>query len=811
MAGGEDYSYEAFNVDDTYEGGQWINGEFYYAKEKQKRKFTKDDAIFGIFVGDSSDEEGGSRKKSRYDKSYAKPVQFISTGETMGGDSKKKKKEDSGDDSQQDDEDADVMTAGLGSNKKKKKKKKEKPAIDIPSSFGKSKKKSNWVASSRQQQEDTQPVADFERYTKGIGSKLLKAMGYSGGGLGKEGKGIAAPIEVKMRPKGMGLSYGDFDSKTKQDDRKQKMEESEEEESDESEEESEEEKEKGWKKGAQVRRKPKTVYEVLEEVEETKPQLIVDMRGPQARVLPSMAEAARGSERASGPLPELRHNIRLLVDLAEVNIQNLDRKQKAEKENIARWNNEKDKLERQIKIEADQIQRIQEVLEILAKCQERVQTGDMPLSSMIKVFDLLQHKYHQEYVMYKMKFLALEFVEPLIKSHMEMWNPLIQPSYGIDIFQAWKGILQEDSMDFGELPPNLRQQGDVDIYLQLVHDVLMPKIRTFLSNQWQPRNPEPVLALLEAWQSVLPPALLESILTQLVLPKLHYEVDAWNPRTDTIPIHAWLHPWLPWLGQRMDPLYAPIRHKLSIVLQEWHPSDPSAHAILAPWQKVFDPSSMEALLVRCIVPKLIFALREFIINPMQQYLEPFQWVMLWEDLIPQHHFVALLEAEFFPKWLNVLYAWLASRPDYDEVSRWYLGWKKMFSADLISNDRIRAYFNMALEAMNKSISGGLPSYTYQMPPPPPPTMTMPPPPPPPQEPMRNGTDELSLKQMVEALAAENDFMFLPTKRRAENGQLIYTFGNVPVYLDKGVVFVAEDRAWKPTSPDLLIAKAKSAR
>lgn len=46
----------------------------------------------------------------------------------------------------------------------------------------------------------------FEVHTKGFGSKIMAKMGYvEGEGLGKDGKGMSAPIEVIQRPKSLGL------------------------------------------------------------------------------------------------------------------------------------------------------------------------------------------------------------------------------------------------------------------------------------------------------------------------------------------------------------------------------------------------------------------------------------------------------------------------------------------------------------------------------------------------------------------------------------------------------------------------------
>lgn len=151
------------------------------------------------------------------------------------------------------------------------------------------------------------------------------------------------------------------------------------------------------------------------------------------------------------------------------------------------------------------------------------------------------------------------------------------------------------------------------------------------------------------------------------------------------------------MQMRLEPLYPPIRNKLANALQRWHPSDASARLILQPWKDVFTPGAWEAFMVKNIVPKLgvclgqlannfldlhfcstngnIFfskwclsgihfnghvcwcvaavCLGELVVNPHQQMIEPFNWVMDWEGMLSLSSMVGLLDKHFFNKWLQV--------------------------------------------------------------------------------------------------------------------------------------------------------------
>ncbi|GIX80020.1 tuftelin-interacting protein 11, partial [Caerostris extrusa] len=80
------------------------------------------------------------------------------------------------------------------------------------------------------------------------------------------------------------------------------------------------------------------------------------------------------------------------------------------------------------------------------------------------------------------------------------------------------------------------------------------------------------------------------------------------------------------------------------------------------------------------------------------------WIMTWMDLMPEPCMVTLLEKNFFPKWLQVLYTWLTHSPNYEEVTKWYTGWKTIIPQSLKAHPVIKEQFRQALDIMNRAVS-----------------------------------------------------------------------------------------------------------
>lgn len=549
--------------------------------------------------------------------------------------------------------------------------------------------------------------AKWDKHTKGIGAKLLLKMGYKpGGGLGKNLQGIAQPVQAHVR-KGRGAIglYGTEQGQTIGSSSAaatakagQKIDEDRREQQEFQQQMHQWRKTAGGRTGSAAasashradngtgRAGPRYVYRTVEDVierghrqpnsilsERASAKLsnvtVIDMTGPEKRILsgyhalgqqrqPSSAcvgpdssssATAAGKQRDNFRMPELEHNLQLIVDQCEQDIITIDKSQRSCADQQQQLKADQLELGVIVDLERKHIGALERVAALVQRLvgETNADTGELKndnggaltLAEVERTFGILQREYAAEYRDFGLADLAPGVVGPLISMELLDWRPLEEPTRGADIVARWREILavgggdnatttqqpQPPSSDAKKSPPQPTEALHLSPYAALVWASIIPHLRRTCSDDWDPRQHAPMAGLLDAWSSLLPAQQLDHVLDRMVLPRIVRAVDEWDPLTDTVPVHAWLLPWHQLLdhatGGRLDErVYERIRQKLGAALVAWRPVDRSARAMLEPWLGVFADAAMEVFLVRNIVPKLQQSLVELVVSPMQQDL-----------------------------------------------------------------------------------------------------------------------------------------------------------------------------------------------
>jgi tuftelin-interacting protein 11 len=764
--------------------------------------------FLGMWAYDSDEEEESQLKASkRKAKSKDAPlsgISFVSGGVQQAGkkkedpESKNVKKEKDEDDA----EDEEFSHKGFGFGTKKDSS--DSSGEEVRPSF---KPENTAGMRTHKTQVSKKGLGNWEQHTKGIGAKLLLQMGYQPGrGLGKDLQGISAPVEAHVR-KGRGAigAYGP-EKKTKAPELKKA-------ETKEEKDKKENENRKQWsKKGHKKRYFYKSVEDVIEKGKKPDYMLydssnklskvtVIDMTGPEKRVLSgyhALGQMKVGEEDEAKPatelkhfqLPELMHNLNLIVNMCEQDIIANDKRQKLADDRQRIILSEREQLEKIVELEKKYIETLEDVEELVEKL---LNTDDPPsLEEAEKIFIELKYNFPNEFKEFSLQDLASGIIAPLISADFKNWMPLVEPTKNINVIKKWSELLDYSKSSSTSV---------FEPYPALVWSCIIPYFRKAAAD-WDPKNHTQMAALLDAWSSLLPEWMLDNVLEQIVLSRLTQAVTVWDPLTDIIPIHMWILPWSNILGSKMHGnVYKTICDKLSKAFREWYPQDRSALAMIRPWKGIFNDEDLRIFLHKNVVPKLEFRMNEIIFNPLQQDLEVFNQVWEWNEVVSPITMANILDKYFFPKWMQTLVLWLNQAPNFDEISRWYTGWKALLSEAVLKQTNINEHFRRALDLMQRAtgISIQMPEPTATIPPPLMDLNLLPP------------SLNLEFKEIVSQKCAERGIIFAPMPGRRENGKQVYRIGKLFCYFEKNVCCVSADpgnsQAYLPMSLSVILEKA----
>ncbi|KAI2486826.1 g-patch domain-containing protein [Pyrenophora tritici-repentis] len=375
------------------------------------------------------------------------------------------------------------------------------------------------------------------------------------------------------------------------------------------------------------------------------------------------------------------------------------------------------------------------------------------------------------------------------------------------------------------------KRGTSSSYESMMLKLWLPTVSSAVT-QWDVKNPQPMVHLVQVWTPVLPPFIAKRVLEQ-VTRKLSTSIHEWNPRKFKKSPHTWIVEWLPFLRPSdLDPkgsgLVAEIKRKIRHALQSIDLSKGPLPG-MDQWRKVFGKAEFDHLLTSHLVPRFAAYLRDnFEIDPAEPDLAPLEAVFAWKGLVSNEVIGELLRSQFFPKFLEILHQWLSSEEViFEEVGTWLAWWKNDIIKDDINNlPSVASGWNEAYFLFNQAFDLGEARMTDLPAPQVEGTEASPdttqfsksvkkePPRPAPQ------VEEATLKDILEEFCAEENLLLIPLREaHTQTGLPLFRItasatgrGGAVAYLRGDVLWVQNKKdksVWERTELDeSLVAKAE---
>jgi tuftelin-interacting protein 11 len=528
----------------------------------------------------------------------------------------------------------------------------------------------------------------FEKSTKGFGMKMLLKMGYkTGSGLGKEGKGIVNPIEIKLRARNTGLGFDEAD-----------------------------EGEKGEAVYGDTRPKPKTPWRRKRREEKGKESSlessedevawpekvapvstrIFDFTGSKVRELSSLSEIhAPPVIEKHARFPEIRHNLSLLISLSTSDVKTARLTSQGEEQTFLRLSEEHERLQAEIKkLEAKRAE-IFTLKQLVFKGTELV------------------GKDSEEYFRWAVD--AVQFIAD--QGNLEE-NRIVACSALVSAFGPIFRNFEITDAEFVDKVNRLAEIANVQVggfsspVDQLVTSFVIPKLRSALLESLQATQAgdcQNGASLLASWVSVLSPSTMEPLYTITLLPALHRALDFWDYKAT--PLHVWLLPWLPCLTpyfqreenfDKKDEFFAAVRRKMATFVEK--AKDPLQEIkVISYWKPpVLPRREFDTLLGRCILPHIEANIEHgLLIDPANQDVALLTKVLSWLSVVEPAILAPYIARPLFPKLKRTLYDWMTSdTADFEEITLWYLAWKDLFPPDLSESAPLSVGFGELLDLMN---------------------------------------------------------------------------------------------------------------
>ena len=671
--------------------------------KKRRKKITKEEMIYGIFY-EKPLEEDEENLETNFGKLNSAPgfvksknILFKSKGSDESSKPQiqvfKSKNED-------------VKTEGKITEKKSKKRKiiEEVEGADSDENKKITKK-------------EKKKIEDGFTKTYGMGLKLLSSLGFD---TNEKQKVDLEPLKVKVRPKRNGLDFNGIDHREENDDQETiEME--------------KEVKHELWKKTQEAIMKKKELRqkqemefrlykENLNKASSSLPMKIIDMTGSEVTIINEISQcfSDKVEQTKTTPLSWMKRYLKYFSEGAKFSLQQLII-------NVDKANNEITNIEYQIeqikesipekekgffkleKIKIDYI--INNLKQSIERYDETLNVEEF-IKNIYEIYKLDSLVFFDNEIEYLVLSKLEEKIKTLLSKEWKINNDSEFYFKEIELIKQFFEVISQESNKYHDefTEENLLNKKSLNesskLFCHLIENSWYPILYSYITTLWDTNDHSNLFELICIWREIIPNYIMNSILNKIIFNRLQWAIDEWNPCADKNFVFEWISPWENLIN--LEEIYQMIKQKYIEALQNWIPTDKSAFYLIQKISKYLSQGHIEEILARGIIPKLNYHINSVIINPKNQKFEVLNSVLKWYNIIENGKLAKMLAKNVMPKWISVLDEWVSQLFKADsekklkikeEITNWYLSWKKYFPSDIYECSCIKKFFAEALEKL----------------------------------------------------------------------------------------------------------------
>ncbi|GMG20385.1 unnamed protein product [Ambrosiozyma monospora] len=521
----------------------------------------------------------------------------------------------------------------------------------------------------------------------GIGAKLLRKMGYvEGQGLGKDGQGVAKPIETKLRPKRLGI--GGIQERSHYDDDANSVTDSSDDEN------------MSWNKSDGVFFKSSVpgLFDLIVSLENEGFEVPIDVKQKSDEI------SCDGLDENSSEIRELRLR---LFDTLQKKKKNSDEIKYLEFEA-----SEKNSI----------IFKLSEKNNVFQKIVEITEKYGNDFDSILRELPKRAEDAETRLVLIR---LIVSIIEPQYKVLIEQWNPTNTAGTEtlVDKLLEWSELLNELEVFTEEkishlLQDDSNEEQELTLFTSMVITHLLPKLKDFYQNSWSVGLPNVGILILQEFSSsekLFPPSVFNYFCQNVLLPKFQTAIEQFWIVGESEGPEIWLIDWLTLLHDSIidDIVECIISHYESWIVNEWdsnqEPKIPAMRIHLSLWLDTYasEENRFRKRITEAIIKSQVSRLKTFSemgsTTKTLLMMKHFSTVLIKNE-IPDEQINYLLENYMLIPWMN---EFRDNRTSDSGKFRFLQNSLEILFIHIHQYQSVREYLRKALDFLNSSLGTGL--------------------------------------------------------------------------------------------------------